>query len=286
MCRIKTEIPKRKNLNNRNFYYKSQVCNRFMAIFFKNTNVNINVKKCIKDRVKKLTIFSPPSIVFPHCIYEKPAVFMSWRFLHSINTERLHRRAGKPRLSRHSEWEILQNGSEALFYISFLFPPFIPFPSLLNLPSLSGEKRSRFRTMRKRCTCKRIDVSPSSMTTAAATAAASSLWSSSSSLSSSTSTQPEERLSVARPRNYRSGNPRFRSSSVLLRRCCLHRHHRHRHRRHRHHRRRCCRHHRHHHHHYRPPVTAAAAAVAATVMTMLVISWELFRFYLCSLILF
>ena len=95
--------------------------------------------------------------------------------MHSINTERLHRRAGKPRLSRHSEWEILQNGSEALFYISFLSPPSrsVPFSSLPNLPSLSGEKRSRFRTMRKRwrCTCERIDVSPSSMTTAAAVAA-------------------------------------------------------------------------------------------------------------------
>jgi len=259
----------------KNFYNKSQVCNELIMATFFFKNVNISTQKNTHKSALKIDngFFVAQSF---YCIYEKPAIFT--RFLHSINTERLHRRAGKPRLSRHSEWEILQNGSEALFYISFLsLPPrSVPFSSLPNLPSLSREKRSRFRTIRKRwrCTCERIDVSSSLMTTTAAAVAASSASSASSSSSSSsssslsssssssttTSTQREKRPSVARPRNYRSGNPRFRSTSVLLRRCCFHRRRRRYHRR----RRRRCRRHRR-HHHYRPLVTAAGAAVAAMI---------------------
>lgn len=53
-------------------------------------------------------------------------------------------------LSRHSEWEILQNGSEALFYISFpsLPPPPHPAPSRTRFPlyptfRLSAERNAR-----------------------------------------------------------------------------------------------------------------------------------------------
>jgi len=182
-------------------------------------------------------------------------LFTSWRFLHSINTESLHRRAGKPRLSRHSEWEILQNGSRALFYISpcssqslssrFPLYPAFYLPAERNArafgrcgngarASISTFRRRRWRwrwrrhrRRRRRRRRRRHD---------------------------------EKRPSVARPCNYRSGNPRFRSSSVLLRRRRRHHHHHH--------------HHHYHHHYHLPPVTAAAAAVAATVTTTSAISRE------------
>lgn len=90
------------------------------------------------------------------------------RFLHSINTERLHRRAGKPCLSLSLSL-VTASGRYYKTAVKHCFtspsPPLplvpVPFPSFTQ-PSVSrsGEKRSRFRTMRKRCTCERIDVSP------------------------------------------------------------------------------------------------------------------------------
>lgn len=78
-------------------------------------------------------------------------------------------------LPRHKEWEILQTADHCFTSLSSLFAPHsISFLSLLNLLSPGGEKRSRFRTMRKRCTCKRIDVSPSLMTAAAVAVSSSS----------------------------------------------------------------------------------------------------------------
>lgn len=193
-------------------------------------------------------------------------LFTSWRFLHSINTESLHRRAGKPRLSRHSEWEILQNGSRALFYISPAPPPV----SLVSSPPFTPPFISRRRdtlvlsddaeTVHVRA-YRRFAVADDGgggggIVVVVVVVA-----------DVDVDTTRSAR-SVARPCNYRSGNPRFRSSSVLLRR--RRRHHLH--------------HHHYRHHYHLPPVTAAAAAVATTVTTTSAISRETIfvytRFYM------